>query len=92
MPLHLHLGLPLFDTAMCAPVCGAIERRQLLSEESLAHHRAAAAALLERVRELVGRYGDGEDGGGPGAPPPYPVVHLLFDGTALRVFNEDELH
>ena len=95
MPLHLHFGLPLFDTSLCAAVCTVIEDRRLLSEESFHQHRANANWLLGTVNGLVHTYGNTYDPRLPilpGDPPPYPIYHVLFDSVALRKMREEEIN
>lgn len=97
VPLGLNFGLPLFDVPLSAAVCAAVDSRALLSEESLAEHRAAAAALLARVAALTARYSSSASSA-PGlrsaadaTEVPYPTQDLLFDGATLRALEEEEL-
>lgn len=97
VPLGLNFGLPLFDVPLSAAVCAAINTRALLSEESLAEHRAAAAALLARVAALTARYSSSTSSApelcsaADATGVPCPTQDLIFDGATLRALEEEEL-
>jgi len=85
VPLDLHLGLPLFDVALCEEVCSSIQRDGLLREAAAPALAAAAEGWLGRVIDFAGahsRVADRAAGRNDTRPAFCPAASAVDDGAA----------